>query len=125
MVYWAFTLKALHRLRRLRISYEDLFAGLNLFVFFFANLTESYAFKATSIYQMLFTLSLVILSKRRDFETTESRRNTDASLFTPDAAEQTATATLRSRSSSPTPEEPIVTEPQDSTRTFLRPRERA
>jgi len=75
IVYFSFLFRSGLRIRRERISYEDLFASLILFVFFFANLTESYLLKATSIFQLLFTYSLILLSKKRDSVAAGNRRN--------------------------------------------------
>lgn len=122
IVYWAFTLKVLHRLRRPRVAYEDLFAGLNLFVFFFANITESYAFKATSIYQMLFTLSLVILCKRRDISPEKERRDGAVLEKLAEIAAIERPTALRSRSPSSPSTETTPTMPASSNRTFLRRR---
>ena len=66
--------KAVRRLRAERAAYHDMFAALILFVFFFAYLTESYVLKATSIYQMLVTLSVVILSRKRRTNPSQHRR---------------------------------------------------
>jgi exopolysaccharide production protein ExoQ len=99
-VYFTFLFRSGLRIRRERISYEDLFASLILFVFFFANLTESYLLKATSIFQLLFTYSLILLSKKRKTSVAGNRRNEPDSQPPPPPSEGRRHSLLR-----PKPEE--------------------
>lgn len=83
LLYSVFLRLAVRRLRPVRASYDDLFAGLILFIFLFANLTESYLLKATSIYQLLFAFSLAQLAKVRTASAEDHRRSADVARETP------------------------------------------
>jgi len=126
VIYAFFMFRAVRLLRQPRVAYADLFAGLHIFIFFFANLTESYALKATSIYQMLFTLSLVILCKKKAPRTDRLLRQEDMEPSAPDEPHQKSTF----RSRTPVPMEsgtPTVSPPSGgdnirrSRNPFLRP----
>lgn len=89
IVYFFFLGRGVRRLTFDEASPADLFATVVVFVFLIANLTESYLLKATSIFQLLFTYSLVLLSmphKAGELSETEDPEYDDEDLSDRDDA---------------------------------------